>query len=220
MSGFKLAAEYGLTGHEGLLASLHYDPLVADALQLAYEVHKVVTRNDGVTPYLVHPLRVAVTVQDHNFPSRAAVALLHDTVEDVDKMPPRGPHQFTDSNRAYLIRQIRQLDDPNDLILAGVWWLTSPDKDGSSLAYLSREVRKSMQREKISAAPKWVQAIKLADRLDNLKEGLSSTDPFFAKDGKYWQESKALYLAMRSQDNSVQLLEYPWVRELEELLSS
>lgn len=60
--------------------------LVELALGIAEEAHKGQFRNDGVTPYLVHPVTVAEKVRvNGGFGYKEileAIALLHDVVED------------------------------------------------------------------------------------------------------------------------------------------
>ena len=53
--------------------------LVDRAEGIAYEAHKGQTRKDGLTPYVVHPQRVAKAVEGYE---AKAVAWLHDVLED------------------------------------------------------------------------------------------------------------------------------------------
>jgi (p)ppGpp synthase/HD superfamily hydrolase len=60
-------------------------PLWQRAASFAADAHRAATRRDGRTPYIAHPVRVALTVtclfgvQDEEI---LAAALLHDTIED------------------------------------------------------------------------------------------------------------------------------------------
>jgi guanosine-3',5'-bis(diphosphate) 3'-pyrophosphohydrolase len=55
------------------------------AASFAARFHRHQTRKDGLTPYIAHPFRVAMTVRDIfgvDDPIALAVALLHDLIED------------------------------------------------------------------------------------------------------------------------------------------
>ena len=188
------------------------------AMELAKWVHAGQTRKDGKTPYLNHPIKVALTLQGYLRSIDVCVALLHDSLEDllVGRESLRCEEKVALKKR--LVSGMRDLGMD---ILEGVWWMTSPDKDGSSLHLLNREERKFLQRAKLAAAPATVKLIKLADRLDNLTDEASKTDPSFARDGKYWQESQALFLTLIEGNNPGTrdfYLNYPWVKELQDLL--
>lgn len=147
--------------------------LVSSADALAAKWHDGQFRKDGVTPYITHPRRVAnmVSVATGGNPVSFAVALLHDVLEDT----------------AIPAADLLALGIP---IIYGVWWLTSPDKDGSRLIDMDRDARKWMQRRKIAAAPTWCAEIKLADRLDNLRDMGGAFDEDFKT--LYHKESKEL----------------------------
>ena len=49
------------------------------ALQIAAAAHEDQTREDGITPYVMHSLRVMMAVRN---PKAKIVALLHDVIED------------------------------------------------------------------------------------------------------------------------------------------
>jgi (p)ppGpp synthase/HD superfamily hydrolase len=60
-------------------------PLWQEAAAYAARVHRHAVRKDGVTPYVAHPFRVAMTVRDVfgcDDPVALCAALLHDTIED------------------------------------------------------------------------------------------------------------------------------------------
>jgi len=61
--------------------------LILTAISFAARKHKDGFRKDGVTPYISHPFRVAMTVSEifgvHD-PEIIAAAILHDTLEDTD----------------------------------------------------------------------------------------------------------------------------------------
>jgi (p)ppGpp synthase/HD superfamily hydrolase len=55
------------------------------AASLAAKLHRNQVRKDGVTPYIAHPFRVALTIRevfDVHEPAVLAAALLHDVIED------------------------------------------------------------------------------------------------------------------------------------------
>ena len=55
--------------------------MYARALQIAHKAHKGQTRDDGKTPYIVHPIRVS---QQFDTEEEKIIAVLHDVVEDTD----------------------------------------------------------------------------------------------------------------------------------------
>jgi guanosine-3',5'-bis(diphosphate) 3'-pyrophosphohydrolase len=55
------------------------------AASCAARAHRPATRKDGVTPYIAHPFRVAMTIRHifgHDDDITLAAAMLHDTIED------------------------------------------------------------------------------------------------------------------------------------------
>lgn len=60
---------------------------IAYAVQFASDAHSDQTRRDGVTPYITHPLTVAIfyTINGEHLSDTALIAaILHDVVEDTD----------------------------------------------------------------------------------------------------------------------------------------
>lgn len=51
------------------------------ALNIAHIAHSSQTRNDGITPYVVHPIQLATMFEDN---LDKAISMLHDVVEDTD----------------------------------------------------------------------------------------------------------------------------------------
>lgn len=154
---------------DGLFAVFPPDSVVRRAMVRAKLAHQGQTRKGGA-PYIVHPYRVAAMVREMG-EIAASVAVLHDALEDTEINP-------------------NDICGLGDSVLMGVWWLTSPAT--GELKRLPRDRRKLMQREKIAAAPAWVQAIKVADRLDNLTDGGLDEDFLHL----YVEESRALMQAI------------------------
>lgn len=59
--------------------------IIEKATQIAVEAHKNQTRKADGSPYIVHPIMVALKLQKHNFEDEIiAAALTHDVLEDTD----------------------------------------------------------------------------------------------------------------------------------------
>lgn len=121
--------------------------LVRTAYRLASEAHAGQTRFEG-TPYIVHPLRVALLLAGH--PDLApdarllAAALLHDVIEDCGLTRDELAAQFG-----------AQVAD----------WVQALSKPGKTARPADWEER---YFEMVAAAPRPARLVKLADRLDNL----------------------------------------------------
>ena len=122
-------------------------PLTKKALAIALDAHAGANRKDGVTPYIAHPIAVAMTVAERGGSEvQIAAAFVHDVVEDTD--------WTLDMIERKLGGEVRNL----------VFCLTNPEIDGS------RHARKQAARRHIALAPPAAQLIKLADRLDNVSD--------------------------------------------------
>lgn len=119
--------------------------LIERAVAIAMKAHEGQTRADGVTPYVTHPIAVALNVArlDGVQEEHIAAALLHDVLEDTDVTE--------ETLRAAL----------SDSVVDLVVWLTNPSKGSRR----PREARKRMDREHAVRAPIWAQRIKLADQV-------------------------------------------------------
>lgn len=133
-------------------------PSVGHAYKVAERAHRGQVRDDGVTPYLVHVLDVALVLAEEVHRGEAAllqIALLHDTVEDT---PVTG-----DMLRA----------DFGPLVADGVLTLTKPWKaaqsrgEGGGKAAPEEEDR---YYQAILDGHEFVRLVKCADRLANLRE--------------------------------------------------
>jgi len=155
----------------------HLNQQQIDTVRHAYEVaansHFGQKRDEG-TPYIVHPVRVAVSLVDElNLYSATLVcsALLHDVIEDSD-----------------VTREaIRQMF--NDEIAEIVWLLTKLE-----------EVRLSEYLARIEAAAHTgAPIVKLCDRLDNLRSVAHT--PKLEKKRRYIRTTEDLYLPMAARTN-------------------
>jgi (p)ppGpp synthase/HD superfamily hydrolase len=114
-------------------------PLYQKCLEVATEAHKGQFLNDGVTPYITHPIAVAEMV---NTETEKCVALLHDVLEDTD----------------YTTFSLRKLDVP-PYIVQCVLWLTHPVSE-TYLEYI-------LQIKKCHSFLPEVIKVKLADMAHN-----------------------------------------------------
>lgn len=126
------------------------------ALQFATIAHgNQVRKGNEHIPYIFHPVDVANEVIYYSglpvseLEVASVIALLHDTVEDT----------------AVTLQNVR--DQFGDAVADGVGALTKVDlpesKDHSKLAELEENL------ERLKHSPKYVRAVKLADRISNLK---------------------------------------------------
>lgn len=134
--------------------------LIAGALIFAGEMHKDQKRASG-KPYIQHPIRVALRVQDlSGTPEMVAAAYLHDIIEDT-MVPLKVIHFLFGIVVAKLVNELTNASK-----------LTYPQA--------SRAERKRHDRERIAKVSPEAKLIKLVDRIDNLRE-LDAKGPEFAK---------------------------------------
>ncbi len=130
--------------------------LVNAALVLAVEAHgDQVRKGNGNIPYVFHPIDVANEVilysglVGRELELASIIAILHDTVEDTD----------------VTIAEIRERFGAE--VACGVAFLTKDERvkkmGGDTKAVLLENL------ERLKSAPSYVQVVKLADRLANLK---------------------------------------------------
>lgn len=123
-------------------------PLWQRAASFAARVHAHQRRKDGVTPYVAHPFRVAMTVRDAfgcDDPEALAIALLHDTIEDTTT-------DFDDIAGEF-----------GTSVAVGVAALTKNK-------FLREDIREAEYDARIAAADWRVRLVKLADTFDNLSD--------------------------------------------------
>lgn len=143
------------------------------AYEVAEEAHAVQTRDEG-TPYILHPIRVAVSLVDElslYSPTLICSALLHDVIEDSD---------ITREDVARIF---------GDEIAEVVWLLTKLEEVGLS-EYLNR-IEEAAQ----TGAP----LVKLCDRLDNLRSVVHT--PRLDKKHRYIRTTEDLYLPLAARTN-------------------
>lgn len=125
-----------------------FEDVVLAAVSFAARVHRHQLRKDGRTPYVAHPLRVALIVR-HLFgcgdePVLAA-AVLHDCLEDTDT-------DYDDLAAAFGEQVAR--------------WVAALSKD----CRLPEEQREAAYCQQLQAADWQVHLLKLADMYDNLTD--------------------------------------------------
>jgi guanosine-3',5'-bis(diphosphate) 3'-pyrophosphohydrolase len=146
---------------------------VQRAYQFAQAAHAGQMRDEG-TPYIVHPIRVAVSLVDELdicSPPMVSAALLHDVIED------------SPATREQIARLFGQQ-------VARIVWLLTKFDDVSLPAYLAA----------IEAAPETgAPIVKLCDRLDNLR--FLAFSPKAEKKRRYIRTTEAHYLPMAARTN-------------------
>lgn len=168
---------------EYLLARLapKFDAEHIDQVRTSYEVaravHATQLRDEGA-PYIVHPIRVAVSIVDElslYSPKLICSALLHDVIEDSPEDNP------------VTRERIAQLLDEE---IAEIVWLLTKLEDVSLSEYLGR-----IEAAAHTGAP----IVKLCDRLDNLRSVVHS--PKLEKKRRYIRTTEELYLPMAARTN-------------------
>ena len=132
---------------------MNKDRLWHKAASVAARFHQGQVRKDGRTPYIAHPMRVALTVRDVfgvDDPVALAAALLHDVIEDTTA-------DYDDLEKEFGAE------------VAGV------------VAALTKDMRRpEAQREaeydsQLAAAPWQARLVKLADVYDNVSDCVNDT---------------------------------------------
>src|SRR5712692_8958103 len=143
------------------------------AYEVAQVAHSGQTRDEG-TPYIVHLVRVAVSLVDElnlYSPKLVCSALLHDVIED------------SDVTREDIGRMF-------DEEIAEVVWLLTKLEDVSLRDYLAR-----IEAAAHTGAP----IVKLCDRLDNLRSIVHS--PKLEKKRRVIRTTEELYLPLAARTN-------------------
>ena len=138
------------------LTRLHRITETEDALAYATKAHSGQTRSGG-DPYITHPMRVADHIrqykQSHNLDAIIRAAYLHDTIEDTDTTH-EALHDLFGGLVASLVQELTS--DPEQI------------KKMGKAAYLAH---------KMAAMSSYALVIKLADRLDNVKDITTARTP-------------------------------------------
>jgi len=145
--------------------------MITRALALAEEVHekhfRMPYKHDppARSPFIVHPMRVAlILLEELNITHREVLsaALLHDVVEDSD--PPITTHD------------LEQKFGRNVALIVSIITRPAPDKA------IARQQQLETYYGRIAKANTYSRIIKLAERLDNLRDLLAVDNPDFQKE--------------------------------------
>lgn len=155
--------------------------LAQKAMMFAMEKHKDHKRKYTGNPYTDHLAEVAgivATVSPLYSEIKVAVAWLHDVMEDCGVTFEELVAEF------------------GDTVAMGVYRL-------SDLEQGNRKTRKALSRIRLSASPKWVQDIKVADLISNTSS-IVEHDPDFAK--VYLEEKRLLLDVLTLADETLMLI--------------
>ncbi|HVG18744.1 MAG TPA: HD domain-containing protein [Blastocatellia bacterium] len=147
--------------------------LVGRAYEVAETAHAGQMRDEG-TPYIVHPVRVAVSLADEleiYSPRLICGALMHDVIEDSPVTRDDIAETFGED-------------------IAHVVWLLTKFEDVSLAAYLQ-----AIEDAADTGAP----LVKLCDRLDNLR--FLAHSPKAEKKRRYIRTTEAFYLPLAARTN-------------------
>ena len=150
---------------------------VRRAYDVARKVHATQFRDEG-SPYIVHPIRVAVSIVDElRLYSTKLVcsALLHDVIEDSPEDDP--------VTRSHIAEWFNEE-------IAEIVWLLTKLEDVSLPEYLER-----IEAAAETGAP----LVKLCDRLDNMRSVIHT--PKLEKKRRYIRTTESLYLPMAARTN-------------------
>ena len=146
---------------------------VHHAYEVAKEAHAGQTRDEG-TPYITHPVRVAVSVVDElniHSPTLICSALLHDVIEDSDVTREDIGRMFGEE-------------------IAEVVWLLTKLEEVRLSEYLAR-----IETAAHTGAP----LVKLCDRLDNLRSVVHTLR--IEKIHRYIRTTEDFYLPLAARTN-------------------
>jgi guanosine-3',5'-bis(diphosphate) 3'-pyrophosphohydrolase len=146
---------------------------VRRAYELAEAAHRGQMRDEG-TPYILHPLRVAISLVDElgiHSPVLICAALLHDVIEDSNVTREQIAEAFGEE-------------------VARIVWLLTKFEGVSLPAYLAAIC---------AAAETGALLVKLCDRLDNLR--FLSRSPKTEKKQRYIKATERYYLPLAARTN-------------------
>ena len=129
--------------------------LVLKATQFAALKHRDQRRKDGKTPYIIHPISVAMILAEIggvDDPEILSAALLHDTIEDTDTSAQELDKEF--GSRIRII--VEELTDNNQLTISQ---------------------RKQLQIDNAPHLSKDATLIKIADKISNVSDVINTPPP-------------------------------------------
>lgn len=151
------ALHTGFLDHVGQHLDTHSYRKVSRALEFAERIHADHVRDDA-TPYILHPLRTALFLMqelDIYDTDMTRAALLHDVVEDHDQVTHEHIEEDFGARVGYMVRV-----------------LTRPD-----ISAESREETNNVYFAGLLDSSEECKLIKLADKLDNLRDSVNCPDP-------------------------------------------
>jgi len=160
--------------------------MLGKALATAEEIHRGQFRKANKqspqhgAPYIVHPMRVALIIIDElelKEPLAVATALLHDSVEM--------------SNGKLSIGQVEETFGRPIAMMVSI--LTKPALKADT-PFVEREQKLKIYRERVAHASVETKLVKLADRLDNLRDSEDILDKGFQM--RYLKETRDFYVPM------------------------
>lgn len=184
------AAQAGQVRHRLLLSIEQFQVLdkvmLGKALSTAEEIHRDQTRKPSKehpqqgAPYIVHPMRVALIIVEElglKEPLAIASALMHDAVEM--------------SNGKLTIANVEERFGRPIAMMVSI--LTKPPLKPDT-PFLERDQKLKIYRDRIANASVETKLVKLADRLDNLRDSQNILDKGFQM--RYLKETRDFYLPM------------------------
>ncbi|HEY9787156.1 MAG TPA: HD domain-containing protein [Candidatus Obscuribacterales bacterium] len=151
------------------------------ALALAEEVHERQFRRpskvSSAQPYVIHPMRVALILLEeleYRDYEVIAAAILHDVIES--------------SDGAVTVADLEQQFGRNIALMVSTLSKPAPDPG------VSRGQQLNIYHDRLNQAPIPTRLVKLSDRLDNMREILTSIDADFQEE--YLKETMKVYLPM------------------------
>jgi len=147
---------------------------ITRALEVAEDAHAGQTRDDD-TPYILHPLRIALFLLQELDVYDADIfsaALLHDVAEDQERFTPDYIEAAFGSRVGSIVRTLTKPDEPTK----------------------TREEINQVYFERLRDSDEDCKLIKLADKLDNVRDAINS--PYPAKQRRTAAEAKDFYLLL------------------------
>lgn len=148
--------------------------ILVRALTIAKQAHAGQVRDDG-TPYIAHPLRVALSLAqefDVDDPELLCAALLHDAVEDAAHLTAAQIEQDFGPRVGHIVQLLTKPSDPT----------------------LGRAEVNRIYFGRLAQADEDCKLVKLADKLDNLRDAVNAPDP--AKRRRTAEEAQKFYLVL------------------------